>query len=71
MASNKLKLDVDKKLNEEDGEICDNNEGNQGDESPVIVTTTNSNFPNHPAIHICCYRSRHVMLCGRSNSIGK
>lgn len=39
---------------------------------PAILTTTNYGM-NSPgsAIPICCYRSRHVMLCGRSSSLGK
>ncbi|CAG7723557.1 unnamed protein product [Allacma fusca] len=39
---------------------------------PPIMTTTNHYGANSPgsAIPICCYRSRHVMLCGRNNSLG-
>ena len=39
---------------------------------PAILTTTNYGL-NSPgsAIPICCYRSRHVMLCGRTNSLGR
>ncbi|CAG7723556.1 unnamed protein product [Allacma fusca] len=40
---------------------------------PPIMTTTNHYGANSPgsAIPICCYRSRHVMLCGRNNSLGE
>lgn len=74
-SKNKLHLDVNKKTpeseNDETGSVQDG-EFQDGDVSPAIQTTTNFNpNPNQPPIHICCYRSRHVQLCGRSNSIGK
>ena len=37
-------------------------------EIPPILTTTNSY--NTGPISICSYRSRHVQLCGRTNSVG-
>lgn len=73
MASkNKLHLDVNKNTpDSENDDIRSVGDGEieEGDISPAIQTTTNN--PNQQSIHICCYRSRHVQLCGRSNSIGK
>lgn len=42
-------------------------------EAHPIMTTTNAYAfaPSSLPIHICCYRSRHVQLCGKSNSPGK
>lgn len=46
-------------------------EDNEPIKSPPIMTTTNAYISSSPPIHICCYRSRHVQLCGKSNTPGE
>jgi len=67
-----LKVSIEGRQTEEAaGE--NSNDPSSNPETPPIMTTTNSynSLSNVPPIHICCYRSRHVQLCGKSTSLGE
>jgi hypothetical protein len=75
-SNNGLKSKIGESIISEDNENTNDDDGSNNPsrpDTPPILTTTNSYnaHVNSPPIHLCCYRSRHVQLCGKSSTLGE